>query len=96
MNIIIAEAIDNKKRLQVTYNGATRIVEPHAYGVDKKGELKLRAYQVSEDESTAEFEGWRLFREENMTDIAVLAESFSPNEGYNKDDKAFDDIIVQL
>lgn len=96
MNQKIVEAIQNKTRLRVTYNGATRIVEPHAYGLDKNGALKLRAYQIADDASSADLEGWRLFNEASIIEVQETNVAFEPNEGYKRDDKAIDDIIAQL
>lgn len=94
MNATLIEAIVNKKRLVVTYNGAARLVEPHAYGLDKNGQGKLRVFQVA---SEAEHQGWRLFNESAIGEIRVADESFEgPQTGYAKDDKHIPTIFAQL
>lgn len=94
MNQVIVEAILNKKRLVVTYNGTERLVEPHAYGLDKNGLGKLRVYQVSE---TTEHKGWRLLNEDSITELKQADETFAGAQtGYSKDDKHIPNIFVQL
>lgn len=94
MNHTIIEAIEGKKQLEVTYNNTKRIVEPHAYGYDKNGKLKVRVFQVAE---AAEHTGWRLFNEEAITDIAVLDTTFAGAQaGYQPGDKHLDTIIAEL
>jgi hypothetical protein len=46
MNELIAAAILQRRRLQFTYNGQLRIVEPQCYGVGHTGTELLRAHQV--------------------------------------------------
>lgn len=94
MNNNIIQAIVNKQRLVVTYNGSERLVEPHAYGLDKNGQGKLRVFQIAEEE---EHKGWRLLKEDAITDIKVAAENFDePQVGYQKDDRHIADIYAQL
>lgn len=42
----ITDAIRNRLVLTFTYSGITRIVEPHAVGISKAGNLILRCYQT--------------------------------------------------
>lgn len=92
MNQVIIEAINNKKQLQVTYNDAVRVVEPHAYGYDKNDKLKVRVFQTD-----AEHEGWRLFNEDAILELAVLDTSFEgPREGYQRGDRHIVAILAEL
>jgi predicted DNA-binding transcriptional regulator YafY len=94
MNDTLLQAIFNKQRLVVTYNGTERLVEPHTYGLDKNGSGKLRVHQISESE---EHGGWRLFSEELITDVRIADEQFSePRSGYSKDDRHIETIYAQL
>lgn len=94
MSDVITEAINNKKRLYVTYNGAQRLIEPHTYGYDSSGTLKLRAFQVSVD---PELNGWRMFSVNKMTEIKVIEEIFaSPQPGYKREDSNIVRIQAQL
>jgi hypothetical protein len=49
MNPIIAEAIQDRRRLSFAYNGKPRIVEPQCYGIGERGTELLRAYQPQGD-----------------------------------------------
>ncbi len=96
-NNIIVEAILNKRLLNVTYNGATRHVVPHAYGLDKNGHGKLRVYQVDPTGVNTEHAGWRMFNEEAIEAITTSDEEFaSPYLGYKRDDKTLATIFAQL
>jgi hypothetical protein len=47
MNDTIITAIKNQEVLSLTYDGIPREVEPHAYGLSKKGTELLLCYQIS-------------------------------------------------
>lgn len=73
------------------------MVEPHAYGTDKKGHDALRAYQVRGGSESGEFVGWKLFHTDEIRGIEVLAESFGgPRPGYKRGERAFVNIRCQL
>jgi len=46
MNDIIVEAIENRKLLEFFYNDHYRVVEPHTFGVSKKGNENLSVFQI--------------------------------------------------
>lgn len=94
MNSIITQAINNKQRLKVTYNGTERLVEPHTYGLDKHGKGKVRVFQIAE---TTEHQGWRLLNESEIMGVELAEENFAgPQTGYQADDKHIPTIIAQL
>ena len=78
----ICFAIKNKLRLKIKYNGTERIIEPHAFGLDKRGE-KLRAFQVSGFSVSGKPSGWKLFKCEDINSIVELTEYFEVRPGYN-------------
>ena len=43
----IPSAIQNRNLLSFNYDGYSRTVEPHTYGIDGKGHHAIRAYQVA-------------------------------------------------
>jgi hypothetical protein len=93
----IASAIQNKQLIRFTYDGYTRVAEPHTYGVDTKGHPALRAYQVSGGSSSGEFRGWKLFHVHEMHGLTILPETFaSARQGYKRGDSAFTTIHAQL
>jgi WYL domain-containing protein len=73
----IASAIRNRHLLRFSYDGYLRTVEPHAYGTDRKNRYLLRAYQVAGGSESGEFEGWKLFCEDEMVAITETSDKFS-------------------
>ena len=93
----IASAIRNRQLLSFTYDGYSRIVEPHCYGTDKKGHSALRAYQVSGGSESGEYVGWKLFHTNETNHFVILPMHFpGPRPGYTRNDSAFVSIQVQL
>ena len=95
--MIICEAINNNNLLTFTYDGYSRIVEPHTFGTDKKGHEALRAYQVSGGSDSGEYVGWKLFHIHEMFNITILQEKFDgPRPKYTQGDSGFSHIQCQL
>lgn len=81
----ICTAIRKRRRIQFSYGGGARVVEPYAYGACETHEL-LRAYQVSGFSPSRE-RGWKLFRVEEIADLRLLDETFArPQDGYMRND----------
>ena len=93
----ILSAIKNKQALSFTYDGYSRVVEPHTYGVDTKGHAALRAYQVRGGSESGEYVGWKLFHVNEMHGLTVLQEYFAgARPKYKRGDSAFSTIHAQL
>jgi len=93
----IESVIKNKQLLSFNYDGYSRIVEPHTYGIDTKGHLALRAYQVKGGSESGESSGWKLFHVSEIRNLIVLSEKFlNPRPKYKRDDSGFFTIQVQL
>ena len=60
MNHSIINAIQQKKLISLSYDGITRTVEPHAYGVSSKGNELLRCFQVKGDHNSDKPHVWDL------------------------------------
>jgi predicted DNA-binding transcriptional regulator YafY len=85
VNQQLCAAIHNRQRLRFRYGGGERIVEPYAYGACETHEL-LRAFQLS-GFSPSRSRGWKMFRVEEISGMAVLDERFSePQPGYMRND----------
>ena len=96
MKKTICFAIKNKQRLKIKYRGTERIIEPHAYGLDKRGE-KLRAFQVSGDSVSGNPSGWKLFKCEDINSIIELNESFQVRPDYNSNgDRQIPNILCMI
>lgn len=96
---LICKAIDEMKRLKIVYRGGgERIIEPHAYGYDRKGERKLRAYQVSGYSESGGSEGWKMFIVSYITEFKLGDDKFGgPREEYNpQGDEMIPHIICML
>ena len=72
-------AIANKL---LTYDGSTRVAEPHDYGL-QKGKEKLLTYQLRRTGGTPRtgITGWRLLEVSKIDDCLVLEEAFRGSRG---------------
>lgn len=68
MNADLAAAVGLTK-LTIWYGGGPRLIEPHAYGLSKKGRELLKAYQVSGYSNSGHPTGWKTFRVDKITAI---------------------------
>jgi hypothetical protein len=62
-------AISEKRLIELRYNGAVRVAEPHDYGI-QNGHQKLLAYQLEP------ITNWRSFDIEKMSDLRLLDRTF--------------------
>lgn len=93
----ISAAISRQNRIEFTYDGFKRIVEPHTLGLDAAGKELLCGYQVAGDSRSGVSEGWKFFAVDQMKQCVVRREKFStPRPAYRRDDGAFSQIIAQL
>lgn len=84
---LLVRAIREKRVLLFTYRGHARVVEPHAYGRNTKGEPVLHAFQTEGGSASRPPPGWRTFAVAAI-ESASLGEStfkeardgYSPNE----------------
>lgn len=91
----ICTAIHKHRRLRITYEGHERIVEPYAYGANESHVL-LRAYQLS-GFSNSRSQGWKLFREESISEVALLDATFAkPRDGYMRNDPSMEVIYCEI
>lgn len=93
----IKTAIQNKQLLSFVYDGYSRVVEPHTYGLDKKGHPALRAYQIRGGSESGEYIGWKLFHVNEIRNLSVLQEHFThARSDYKRNDSFFYSIYTQL
>lgn len=71
----LVRAIDEKRLIQLTYKGGSRIAEPHDYGV-QKGIARLLIYQVRGYSRSRKPSGWRLLDVEGIQHLELLDERF--------------------
>lgn len=96
MRETILKAIEKQLLLELYYDGAIRIVEPHCYGLTTKGNEAIRAFQVGGYSSSGKM-GWKLYDLSKASSISLLDEKFNyPRDGYRSGDSAMSIIYTQL
>lgn len=93
---LLTQAVSNRNVLTFTYDDKARVIEPHAVGINSKGELVLRGYQIGGDSATSP-QAWKLFLADKMVDLEVSNVIFiSARPGYKAGDRAMVDILAEL
>ena len=96
MKQIIIQAIENKKLLELIYDGGRRVVEPHCFGRNSKGNEIVRAFQVDGYSSTGKM-GWKLYDIAKVSSLILIDEVFlNPRPDYVKGDKGMTIIYCEL
>ena len=72
----IRRAITERKLLQFSLGGGTRVAEPHDYGV-RKGKAQLLVYQLSGASRSGRLPDWRWVDLSRATDFRVLEQPFA-------------------
>lgn len=94
---VACEALANNKRLAITYDGFTRVVEVHAVGTTKDDFPIMRAWQVRGGSVSGNPSNWRLFRLDRTWSYAILDEvSEAPRTGYKRGDRDIAVIRCQI
>ena len=99
MDTEIIDAIENKKLLEFTYKGLTRIVEPHTLGINLKDNKMLSAFQIDGESDSIKIPDWGLFSTEKISNLKVLDETFdNPRfvEGFKRNSSRMKKIITEL
>lgn len=92
MNALIAQAIEEKRRLRFRYNDKGRLVEPQCYGRGSKGAELLRAYQIEGGDQREP-----LFDVARISELTLLDERFDqPGPNYKRNVSAMQEIFRQL
>lgn len=83
------EALKAGKRLELRYDGFSRVVEVHAVGITAEGNWVMRVWQVRGGSSRAEPVGWKLMRLDEGFSAYILEEnSAAPRPLYKHGDPA--------
>ncbi len=75
---LLADAVHHRRAVQLLYDGAWRVVHPHALGRTGKGKLSLLAWQTAGLGRSAEPEGWRMFDLTRVGAVELLQANFAP------------------
>jgi len=100
MNQLIVQAIEEKRLIELTYKGYSRIVEPHTYYRTKNGYEKLQCYQVQGGHSSVKRDpddDWDYLTVPNISNLSLLEKTFlGPRPDYKRLDETMFTIYAQL
>ncbi len=83
------DALANGKRLELRYDGYSRVVEVHAVGISSDGNWLMRVWQVRGGSVHNEPVGWKLMRlDEGFSAYVLNEDSVAPRPGYKRGDRA--------
>ncbi len=93
-------AIEKHLQIEITYKDDTepRYVLPFCMGRSTKGNLVLRAYQVSGSSDSNTPKAWKLLLIDEIRDLKVCSKVFYPTTfvDYNVGDKGMQTIFAQV
>mgnify|MGYP001080585643 CR=1 FL=1 len=93
---ILVNAVKNRSLVAFAYDDKPRVVEPHAVGINKAGNLVVRGYQVGGESATTR-SSWKLFTVDKMEGLMPIdGDSQAPREGYRMGDAVMVTILAQL
>lgn len=82
---IACSALRNRKRLELRYDGYSRVVEVHTVGTTTAGNLAMSVWQVRGGSSSNERTGWKLMRLDEARSAHEIDEaSEAPRRGYKR------------
>lgn len=94
MEELIREAIQNRFRLGFVYDGLKRIADPHAFGVTTRGFRAVQCWQSDGASQGGNLPGWRMFRIDEISQMQIIKDHFSPQEDFN--DSNFDEVFITI
>jgi hypothetical protein len=96
MNMQIVDAIENQQIIEFYYDGESRTVEPHCYGLTTAGNEGLRAFQTGGYSSSGKL-GWKMYDMGKAESIIIIGNYFKgPRPGYQTGDKGMSKIYAEL
>ena len=97
MNQLICIGIASKKYLIFSYDGGKRTVEPYCYGITKKGNEILRAYQIGGYSKSGNPFQWKLFSTSKISNLKISDDGFDKIRAkYNPNDKVMVKIYCKI
>ncbi len=87
MNSMICRAIRERRVVRFAYEGGEREIEPYCHGFSRDSQELVRGYQIAGVSRSGAPIGWKTFRVDRMSALAVAFTTFPPDrEGYNHAD----------
>ena len=96
MNPLICNAINEQHLLQLWWEGGARIVQPHAYGINTKGNEMLRCWQVSGYSRRDGNKKWKPILVDHAHSFEILDDTFETHFEYRMNDKHMIQIFAQI
>jgi predicted DNA-binding transcriptional regulator YafY len=97
MNLVLCDAIRERRLVRFVYAGYERIVEPYAYGTARGGRELLMGWLARGWSSSNPEPGWRTFHVDEMHDVVATAEPFAGSRAtYRGGDRRFEQVYCQV
>ena len=77
MNPLLCSAIRHRRVITFYYDGGRRTVEPYCHGASEAGHDLLRGYQTAGYSSSGAPQGWKMFRLDEFSGLAMTDEVFA-------------------
>lgn len=79
--LIVCRAITERRRIEFKYGSGMRSVIPLAHGLTRGGHEALFGFQLTgPSDSKRSTTGWKTFRLDGISDLAIAADNFDPAE----------------
>ncbi|MEP0192034.1 MAG: hypothetical protein ABJP70_00200 [Erythrobacter sp.] len=92
-----SQALNSNVRLELRYDGFTRVVEVHAVGISKAGNPCMRVFQVRGGSVSNEPVGWKMMTLDKAFTMHLTEEvSQAPRQGYAANDRGMSVVHAQL
>ena len=83
MHTLLCQAIQARRLVQFTYDGTTRVVEPHMVAQNEADHYALSAWWISGHSDSGAPHRWREYLLSEMSGVVVLEQPFAgPRPGY--------------
>lgn len=93
MRQTLASAISQRSVIQFTYEGLSRIVEPHLLGVEN-GLLAIEAFQIGGRSRRGGLPQWRNFHVGDIRDLCVMEQTFHVRSDFNPQRSRWEQILT--
>jgi hypothetical protein len=93
MQDVICQAIREKLLLELHYDGQSRRVAPHIYGIDSAGDELLSCYQVWGDGAPA---GWLALRLADISQLQLTTKRFAPRPEHQRREELIARVFCQV
>lgn len=97
MNVALAQAVREHRIVTLWYDGLTRTIEPHTYGIHKDtGNEVLSGYQTAGFSNSGDLPGWRLYRLSEISSLTITERNFGQTRPrYNPNDSRMGQIFAR-